>query len=167
MIITSLTFEENIWAPYRVSAATILVPGHHALLQTLLVHDIWIVDGPPSGLKAGKLACHVRRSLPLSVHDGTRPGRWISHGLSTFLRRVPQGVLVFSLATTLIEHALLPLEIPDFALVLLYLWLDDLEIALADSVATSSQRRGARPIRERLHLNVASLTRSVMRCWSL
>ena len=97
-----------------------------------------IVDGPPSGLKATILACHVRRSLSLLVHDGSRTGRWLCHGLSTFLRRAHQAVFVLSLATTRIKHTLLPLEIPDFALVFLYLRLDNLEIALTDSVAASS-----------------------------
>ena len=119
--------------------------------------------GSSCGLKAGILACHVRRSLPLFVYDGTRPGRRMCCSLCTFLRRAHNAVFGFILSTALIKHALLPLEIPDLALVLLYLRLDRLEIALADSVRASSQRRGARPTRERVHLNVASLTSSVLR----
>lgn len=166
-MITNLTFKENIWTPYCVSTATILVPGHQTLLQTLLIYDMRIVDGPSSGLKAAILACHVCRSLALLVQDGTRSGRWMCHDLSTFFRRAYQAVFIFSLSTTLIEHALLALEILNFALVLLYLRLDNLEIALADSVAASSQWRGARPVRERVHLSVASIARPIMRCWSL
>ena len=83
-----------------------------------------IVDGPPSGLKARILACYVRGSLPLLVHDGTHSGRWMGYSLCTFLRRAHQTVFILSLTTTLIKHALLPLEIPNFALVFLYLRLD-------------------------------------------
>ena len=126
-----------------------------------------IVDGPPSGLKASILPCHVRRSLSLLVYYGSHSGWRFCHGLCTFLRRVNQAVFIFNLATTRIEHALLPLEVPNFALVLLYLRLDSLEITLADSVAASSQWRGARPISERAHLSVATFARSVMRCRGL